>query len=195
MRRYIFKQFRGQGRKQRMAREACFYSLLKRIGFKVPNIFYQGESFWCWRIWAASAYWTISWPWRLGMPVGPDLFRLTCSPVFYACSYMGDFNRSLYYVTGKSYILGDVNFRNFLLGPDGVYRVDLEDCRQGRVEEDLGRFIAFFLTYQPAYTEWKQSQCRMIKEYCRDNLDVDMGLVETEIERELIQMKKRRKSN
>ncbi|MCG9480050.1 MAG: hypothetical protein K9H14_07580 [Actinomycetia bacterium] len=108
---------------------------------------------------------------------------------------MRDFNRSLYYVTGKSYILGDIKFRNFFLGRDGTYRVDLEDCRQGRVEEDLGRFIAFFLTYQPVYTEWKQSQCRMIKQYCIENLDVDMGLVESETERELIQMKKRRKSN
>jgi hypothetical protein len=74
-----------------------------------------------------------------------------------------------------------------------VYRVDFEDCCEGKVEEDMGKFIAFFLTYDPSFTAWKKSVSESIKSYCKDTMDINISRVDQEIEMELVRMAERRK--
>ena len=80
-----------------------------------------------------------------------------------------------------------------LLVDNEIYRVDLEECGPGDMEKDLGRFIAFFLTYDPPYTEWKMSVSSSIKKFCRDTAVIDISKVELETNRELERMAERRK--
>jgi len=44
-------------------------------------------------------------------------------------------------------IRGDVNGRNFIISPDRVVGVDFEEQANGTVEQDIGRLLAFVLTY------------------------------------------------
>ena len=74
----------------------------------------------------------------------------------------------------------------------GGPRVDFEDCKVGEIEEDIGKFIAFFLTYDPSFTSWKRSVAESMKSLCRDTMDVDIPRISLEIEKELGRMALRR---
>jgi len=121
-----------------------------------------------------------------------DYFMNKYEPLSGTCAYISDFNTVLKKDTGKSYILNDMNLRNFLKPGSKIHRVDFEDCRQGMVEEDFGKFIAFLLTYNPAYTSWKIWMSGCIKELCKISLNLDTDKIDLETARELKCMKERR---
>ncbi|MCG8481936.1 MAG: hypothetical protein MJA31_01395, partial [Clostridia bacterium] len=52
----------------------------------------------------------------------------------------------------KNTILKDMNFRNYLVKEDKIYRIDFEDCEPGKIESDIGKLAAFALTYDPVNT-------------------------------------------
>jgi|GEM_PF-578803 len=67
------------------------------------------------------------------------------------------------YESAPGYILGDINFNNFIIreskpqnsGTLPISFIDYENVKPGEIEEDLGRIIAFALTYDPVFTDWK----------------------------------------
>lgn len=66
-----------------------------------------------------------------------------------------NFLKSMYgYAPG--YILSDINFTNFIVSNNNCIKfVDFENVCQGEIEDDLGKIVAFALTYNPAFSEWK----------------------------------------
>ena len=194
---YVLKKYMGEDRYSRMKNELLFYDLFGKNGPKVPNIFYNNEEILVTEFIGSKTL--LDYIVEKEVPVGDkvtpetDSPNIGISPIFEACKYILDFNRMLKNITGKSYMLNDMNFRNFLFTTDGVCRVDLEECRPGDIEEDLGKFIAFFLTYDPPYTEWKMSASSSIRKFCRDTSGIDISRVELETSRELDRMAERRR--
>lgn len=130
-------------------------------------------------------------PGKLGQMEFPDS-KSCIGKIKQACLYIYEFNGFLKKITGLSYILSDMNLRNFIPG-DKIYRVDFEDCNKGQVEEDIGKFIAFLLTYDPPFTEWKLKASDEIRQYCVKNFNLDLQRINIEVEKELDLMKSRRK--
>jgi len=54
-------------------------------------------------------------------------------------------------------IMGDVNARNFLYGDGTLTGFDFEDAREGEIEEDVGRSLAFMMAYDPIESPLKQA--------------------------------------
>jgi len=88
---------------------------------------------------------------------------------------------------------GDVNGRNILITPAGrVAGVDFEEPCYGKKEVDVGKLIAFVLTYEPKYTEFKTTFANMLVDEFIDRFDVDKNAIEYEKNIELAQMQARR---
>jgi len=64
---------------------------------------------------------------------------------------------SFYNAIPLNSLRGDVNCRNFLVTPDlNIAGVDFETPCTGIRETDLGKLIAYILTYRPKYTAYKK---------------------------------------
>ncbi len=90
-------------------------------------------------------------------------------------------------------IFYDINLRNFLVFNNDIYIIDFEDTKTGYVEEDLGRFLAFILTYDPVFTKYKLEICKELEEYISSIGNIDFSLVLKCKEEELIRIKSRRR--
>ncbi len=73
------------------------------------------------------------------------------------CHWFKTFHNALPETSGRRLIMGDVNFRNFIILREKVYGLDLEECREGTIEEEIGSLCAFALTYKPSFTVWKMA--------------------------------------
>ncbi len=82
-----------------------------------------------------------------------------------------------------------MNLRNFILEntfcEDKLYRIDFEDYKTGIIEEDLGSFCAFILSYYPALTEWKVDLARKFIISFKQNFYVDINNMKKEIKKSL----------
>lgn len=56
---------------------------------------------------------------------------------------------------GDSLLMGDVNLKNFLYAPEGIYGLDFEDYTFGNPLQELGRVAAFILANDPGFQSWK----------------------------------------
>lgn len=92
---------------------------------------------------------------------------------------------------GQPMILGDVNWRNFILA-DKIYGLDFEECREGKKEEDIGKLCAFALTYDPAYTHFKERMVAAIRDIFSEKLGLSSRDISMEMQKELAAIKKRR---
>ncbi len=107
------------------------------------------------------------------------------------------------YDSAPGYILGDINFNNFIImegksetcDPFPISFIDYENVKPGDIEEDLGRIIAFALTYDPPYTEWKQRFAGRFISHSVSILKVSEDKICRHIELEFKAMKTRRKLN
>ncbi len=92
--------------------------------------------------------------------------------------------------------MGDMNLRNFILKntfPGGeLYRIDFEDYKTGIIEEDLGSFCAFILSYCPAFTEWKVELARKFIISFKRNFCLDINNMKEEIKKNLSVLNLRR---
>ncbi|MCL0069135.1 hypothetical protein M1N85_00220 [Dehalococcoidia bacterium] len=95
-------------------------------------------------------------------------------------------------VTGREIIFGDVNLRNFIMVNGKVYGLDFEDYCEGQPEKDAGRFCAFVLTYNPAFTDWKMGFIQKTYKVLVKSFGYNGLLVEQEMGEELGAIKKRR---
>ncbi len=68
---------------------------------------------------------------------------------------------------------GDINCRNFIANELGIWGVDFEDEVIGEKEMDIGRLIAFILTYEPSFTAWKYEFCNLLEAVMCQKLSLD----------------------
>ena len=89
-------------------------------------------------------------------------------------------------------IRGDVNGRNFLLDGSGCWGVDFEERICGAKEEDVGRLIAYILTYDPPGTEVKTALADSFLRKAMDILGIDAREVRRQRDLEFAAMQNRR---
>ena len=89
-------------------------------------------------------------------------------------------------------IRGDVNGRNFLFDGNRCVGVDFEEQVFGTKEQDIGRLVAFVLTYDPQGTEVKAELARKLMQKAVKVLYVDVKEVEHQYDLELMAMQERR---
>lgn len=94
---------------------------------------------------------------------------------------------------GEQIILGEVNFRNFIV-KEKIYGIDFEECRHGWIEEDIGKLCAFALTYSPSFTPWKIAAAGEIFKVLTGEMNLDRERVKEEILKELLAVATRRNS-
>ena len=107
-------------------------------------------------------------------------------------SWLHGFYKLAKEITGRDIIFGDVNLRNFIMVNGKVYGLDFEDYCEGQPEKDAGRFCAFVLTYNPAFTEWKMGFMRKTCKVLVKCFGYNGLLVEQEMRKELGAIKIRR---
>jgi len=108
------------------------------------------------------------------------------------CRWLKSFYCAAERICGGRIILKDVNLRNFLVVKNNIYGVDFEDCGEGHIEEDAGKFCAYMLTYLPPFTPWKITAAREFFNRFVSKLGLDEETVEEEIRRELEAIEARR---
>jgi len=113
-------------------------------------------------------------------------------PFLMAIDFIYDYCRHTLRSMGRSYILKDINLRNFIYKGNQLYRIDFEDCAPGYIEEDLGKLFAFILTYDPVFTDWKISRVRNLFKYLSEKYSADTSSIRSEMEKEFISMEVRR---
>lgn len=92
----------------------------------------------------------------------------------------------------NSYIISDVNMRNFMIKNNKIFGIDFEQSCFGGIEEDAGKLSAYALTYNPAMTEWKlRFRDKFIKILSKE-LFINVDLIINEEQKELEVIKKRR---
>ena len=101
------------------------------------------------------------------------------------CSWFKNFYKVVRDITGKSIIMGDVNFRNFIF-KDIIYGIDFEECREGSIEEEIGSLCAFALTYDPSFTVWKTTMVSELQRIFTEELNLDKKLLKKEVDNQLL---------
>ncbi len=107
-----------------------------------------------------------------------------------------EFHKSLYCFLGEykeNMILGDMNFRNYIIMGRKISRIDFEDCVAGNIETDIGKMAAFALTYDPSFTNWKKKFVERMIDVFSGNLNLSKEKIRTEMKKELENIKIRRK--
>jgi len=75
-------------------------------------------------------------------------------------------------ITGE--IRGDVNGRNFIFDGTYCWSVDFEEKIYGVKEQDIGRLMAFILTYDPAGTSVKKELAEMLLKLAVREIQVEV---------------------
>lgn len=88
------------------------------------------------------------------------------------CSWLTDFYTLTRKELGFQAILGDPNFRNFILN-SALFGIDFEEVREGEIEEDIGYLCAFALTYDKPFTKWKHRFVDCLAEEMAEGLGLD----------------------
>lgn len=88
---------------------------------------------------------------------------------------------------------GDVNLRNFLYRDGACCGVDFEEPEtNGPYESDMGRIIAFILTYAPAFNDRRVAAAHALWTICQDK-GMDAALLWQHMQTEFTAMNDRRK--
>lgn len=106
------------------------------------------------------------------------------------------YHKNLYGVLNKyqqNMILNDMNFRNYIIKNNQLFRIDYESCSLGSIESDVGKLAAFALTYAPAFTHWKKVFADYLITHFCSTLSIAKEKVIQEMEKELTAIKIRRK--
>lgn len=100
------------------------------------------------------------------------------------------------HATGENWIVGDIHLRNFLYNQEEktVYLIDYEECRKGRIEEDLGRLAAHMVTYDSNYPKEKAWQAEYLINKAVSSLGADFAFVEEEKDKSMTEINRRREA-
>lgn len=167
------KVFKLHNYRSRMAKEAEMLFILKNGRAMVPRVekvigngilmeYISGPTLLDYFAWQENIHWQYKEPF-----VDHSIEALEM-----LVNWMAAFYRSNQKLTGKKVVLGNANFRNFIIRHD-LYGVDFEDCREGDREEDAGLLCAFALTYDPAFTLWKKILVQRLVALLSDKLELD----------------------
>lgn len=157
---FVLKIFRGKDRYIRKKKEAFFLGSLDRAKIEVPELVFD-----------SSDYMILEY---LGEKNLLDLLEVPQKGMSYldllgffkkALDIIFDFGSTYNKTQKRPYILYDINLRNFLIRGQALARIDFESCRTGLIEEDLGRFLAYLVTYYPIFDGIKK---RLFKDLYRD---------------------------
>lgn len=110
------------------------------------------------------------------------------------CHWLKNFYSITFGYFKQSYIVFDVNFRNFIIFNSDVYGIDFEQSCVGTIETDAGKLAAFALTYDPSYTEWKLKFHDKLIEILSRELNIKKEAILLEEQKEMDAIKKRRKN-
>ncbi len=80
--------------------------------------------------------------------------------------------------SGEPRILGDIHLANFIWNGERVTGFDLEECRAGFPEEDIGLLLAFIVTYQPPFSEYEFGRAEALVRELRSRIKLDAALLE-----------------
>jgi hypothetical protein len=189
---FIIKLYRGDRQKNRKEKEHLMLRALgentRKSGIYVPGIFYSGDNFLITDFVRGGTLLE----YLLSRETGnKDIRPDRTNPLAAACKMINDFYSISKEITGYHCVFGDVNLRNFIAG-SALYRIDLEDWRKGNLSEDFGKLIAFILTYDPAFSDWKIKLGREMIKFINDSFYIKKGELHIEINREFESMIKRR---
>ncbi len=109
------------------------------------------------------------------------------------CTWLKEFYEVTFNYYKKSIILSDVNFRNFIIKNGEIYGIDFEQSCEGKIESDLGKIVAYAITYNPIMTEWKLKFADELINTLEIELKVNKKLIIEEKEKELKKIIERRK--
>jgi len=187
-------------RLEQLDKEAFMLSMLKDKGVAVPQIYFKGNDYLFIEYLGDKTLLDIITDQESISQKGPDFEiqsnRIIDSIVKKVCSCLKSCYSETKKATGKSIIMGDMNLRNFILKNtfcgDELCRIDFEDYRDGIIEEDLGSFCAFILSYYPALTEWKIELAGKFIISFKQNFCVDINNMKKEIEKSLSVLNLRR---
>lgn len=101
-----------------------------------------------------------------------------------------DWLNRLHQKTGLAFY--DINLRNFIVRDNLVYAIDYEDFSKLKPAVDYGRLLAFILTYEPVFTQWKKALIQELEDYLDTEIKVNMDEVRQEKEKELACIRERR---
>ncbi len=171
-------------------READFLEGLHREGVNVPKLYYRGErSIMMEYIKGATLIDTMT---DVEYIAGKNRDYINVKGIaMHMARWLDSFYQGAKKLTGKDTILWDVNLRNFLIDFK-LYGIDFENCREGYVEEDIGRLMAFIVTYEPAFTDFKVQFAQEIYNAVQSRLPVDRDRVKEEILKEFHAIERRR---
>lgn len=109
------------------------------------------------------------------------------------CAWLKEFYEVTFNYYKKSMVLSDVNFRNFIIKNGEIYGIDFELSCEGKIESDLGKIVAYAITYNPIMTEWKLKFADELINALEIELKVNKKLIIEEKEKELKKIIERRK--
>lgn len=125
----------------------------------------------------------------------PDLleaFEQDGRPPEPAARALADWLIRFYRAAAPGEIRGDVNGRNFIYEDGAWWGVDFEETLTGRAEQDVGRLIAFILTYDPPDTAVKRRFSSAFKFAMMAAMPLDAAEIDRQYAREIEAMRDRR---
>jgi len=170
-------------------KEAAYLAALAARGVAVPRLLEEGEDY------LLLEY--LDGPTLLDVLLAPEdagataVGRATGNVIAALGDWLGAFYTAAAAISGEATVFGDVNFRNFIVR-DRVFGLDLEACRPGRPEEDVGGMAAYALTYTPPFTPWKRSLARTICRKLGEALALDGAAIREATRQELATIVRRR---
>ncbi len=98
---------------------------------------------------------------------------------------------SFYEALNGSYILKDVNLRNFIVHEEEIYGIDFEMVTEGDSYNEKCMVLAMYQMYDPADTEFKKIICEAVMDEQFDTSD--QGREEIKQNRKIIEERRREK--
>ena len=186
--RFVLKQYKG--RRSYISREADILAELYKRGISVPELYYRGAR--------SIAMEYINSPTLIDVMTDAEYvagqkfdYINAKGMASHIAKWLDNFYKAMEKKTGKRIILWDINLRNFLVGYK-LYGIDFEDCREGAYEEDLGRLLAFIVTYAPAFTPYKIEFAKEVYNALGGRLVLDRDRVMAETAEEFNAIRERR---
>lgn len=188
----VFKSYKGEEKEKRNKKEYLMLKALKKykgkFSINVPEIFYRSKDFLITEFIKGDNLLDYILAEEL-KNTGIGFDRL--NPLADSTKIINNFYHVSREINGYYCVLNDVNLRNFIMSP-ALHRVDFEDWDRGCPEEDFGKFIAFLLTYRPAFSDWKIKRAGELIKFIYSSFYIDRDRLWIEINTELQSMIKRR---
>ncbi len=189
---FVFKLYREEGWERRKEKEHLMLKALKKYTFEssisVPDVFYRGKDFLITEFVEGNTLLDYI---LMKEASNEEIEFNRLNPLTVSCEIIKNFHDISREIIGHFCILNDINLRNFIIG-SRLYRVDFEEWTEGCVEEDFGKFIAFILTYDPVFSDWKIKITQKLIKYIYDFFYIDRSKLKTEINKGFQSIKRRR---